>query len=248
MHLWRIGCSGFYYSEWKNVFYPESITQRKWFEFYCEHFNTVELNVTFYRFPKLDFFKSWYNRSPDDFNFSVKAPRVITHYKRFKDAQNLLNDFYECVGEGLREKAGGILFQFPASFVYNEDTLNLIIGMLDKSYTNVLEFRHASWWDEKVYSLLRQNSIAFCGMSHPMLSDNLIQTTDTIYYRFHGVPQLYYSVYEKEELQQLADKISGLNDVKQVYIYFNNTALGSAIVNAKQIQEYCQVMVEGKIS
>src|ERR1044072_2743501 len=83
MKKWWIGCSGFYYREWREAFYPQGLPQRKWFEFYCESFNTVELNVTFYRFPKLEDLQGWYHRSPDDFRFTVKAPRLITHYKRF---------------------------------------------------------------------------------------------------------------------------------------------------------------------
>jgi uncharacterized protein YecE (DUF72 family) len=80
---WKIGCSGYHYPEWKGVFYPEDIAQRKWFEYYCTQFNSLELNNTFYRFPRLDYMKSWYNRSPKNFTFAVKAPRHITHFKKF---------------------------------------------------------------------------------------------------------------------------------------------------------------------
>src|SRR6476660_2706168 len=109
-----IGCSGFYNKDWKEVFYPKGLPQRKWFEFYCSRFNTLELNTTFYRFPKIEFLQNWYKTSPPDFKFSVKAPRLITHFKQFNETDGLLNDFYAAIQEGLKEKAGPVLFQLPA--------------------------------------------------------------------------------------------------------------------------------------
>src|SRR4051812_19482061 len=128
---WKIGCSGYQYAEWKRIFYPEDIPQQKWFEYYSTHFNTLELNVTFYRFPKLAFLQSWYERSPENFLLSVKAPRLITHFKRLNDAQEALGNFYATVKEGLKDKLGFVLFQFPSSFVFEEHRLERIINLLD---------------------------------------------------------------------------------------------------------------------
>ena len=80
MRNWWIGCSGFHYKHWRNIFYPEGMATKNWFGYYCEQFNAVELNVTFYRFPQVAFLKTFHIRSPDDFRFAVKAPRAITHY------------------------------------------------------------------------------------------------------------------------------------------------------------------------
>ena len=101
---WHIGCSGFHYREWKHKFYPEKLPQKRWFEFYSTQFNTLELNVTFYRFPQLAVLEGWYERSPSDFSFAVKAPRLITHYKQFNECESLLNDFYDTVQKGLKER------------------------------------------------------------------------------------------------------------------------------------------------
>ncbi len=79
MLKWWIGCSGFHYADWKKIFYPDDLPKRKWFEYYCQHFNTLGLNVTFYRFPQLKSLQNWYDKSPTKFSFSVKAPRLITH-------------------------------------------------------------------------------------------------------------------------------------------------------------------------
>ena len=102
----RIGCSGYHYPEWKGIFYPNDLPKTKWFDLYSEHFNTIELNMTFYKFPRVQFLNKWYDRAPDDFTFSLKAPRVITHFKKLKDSVKYLRDFYLAVGVGLREKTG----------------------------------------------------------------------------------------------------------------------------------------------
>ena len=120
---YHIGCSGFYNKDWKNDFYPNGLAQRKWFEYYCTQFNSLELNTTFYRFPRVEFLQKWYDKSPSDFKFSVKAPRLITHFKQLKDCERLLDDFYSTIREGLKEKLGTVLFQLPAKIIYSEELL-----------------------------------------------------------------------------------------------------------------------------
>jgi uncharacterized protein YecE (DUF72 family) len=237
---WKIGCSGYHYAEWKRIFYPEDLVQRKWFEFYAQHFKTLELNVTFYRFPRHNVLQSWYDRSPENFSFAIKAPRLITHYKRLNDAQRALRDFYAIAKAGLKEKLGCVLFQFPSSFVYEEHRLERIVSLLDQTTNNVVEFRHASWWQDVVFKSFAERNITFCGMSHPDLPDQVIRTTRSIYYRFHGVPHLYSSQYETEKLEQVMNEIYNLQSVQGVdeaFVLFNNTAEGAALVNAKQFQE-----------
>ena len=109
MKKWLIGCSGFSYKEWKDQFYPKGLPQSKWFAYYCQHFNTLELNVTFYRFPKLAALQGWYQEAPEGFIFSAKVPRSITHYKKFEQTEVLLKDFYMVLRDGLREKLGAVL-------------------------------------------------------------------------------------------------------------------------------------------
>jgi uncharacterized protein YecE (DUF72 family) len=241
MKQWHIGCSGFHYRHWKGSFYPEGLAQKNWFEYYCQHFNTLELNVTFYRFPQLSFTQGWYKKSPEKFSFSVKAPRAITHYKKFTDTERLISDFYDVIREGLKEKLGCILFQMPPSYNYTEEKLEKIISSLDSSFNNVVEFRHISWWDDKIYKELAKHNITFCGMSHPLLPDDVIINNPVLYYRLHGVPQLYKSPYSPKELKKLADDIKRSRKVKQAFIYFNNDIDTSAIENARQLMELSQV-------
>ncbi|MDB5120231.1 MAG: hypothetical protein JWN56_1449 [Sphingobacteriales bacterium] len=237
MKNWNVGCSGFYYKHWKEFFYPKGLPQKKWFEYYCEHFHTVELNVTFYRFPQLSFLQSWYERSPENFKFAVKAPKLITHFKQFNDSKSLTNDFYDVVDRGLSDKLGCVLFQLPPRSAYTEERLEKIFNTLDFSVPNVLEFRHVSWWNEKVYKILAEYKVAFCGMSHPLLPDSVIQNVPLVYYRFHGVPELYKSPYSEEFLKNTINNISSNKQAKDVFLYFNNDIGGSAIVNAKQTQD-----------
>jgi len=233
-----IGCSGFYNKDWKDVFYPKGLPQRKWFEFYCSRFNTLELNTTFYRFPKIEFLQNWYKTSPPDFKFSVKAPRLITHFKQFNETDGLLNDFYAAIQEGLKEKAGPVLFQLPAKITFSEDFLNRIIQSLNKSLRNVVEFRNESWWNDIVYKKLAQYDITFSGISHPKLPKQIIANTNPVYYRFHGIPKLYFSQYPVEEIKRFSDELARKASNKTVYIYFNNTATMAAINNATELEKF----------
>ncbi|MCB2409790.1 DUF72 domain-containing protein [Hymenobacter lucidus] len=241
MNFWYIGCSGFHYRHWRGAFYPEKLPQRRWFEFYSQHFNTLELNVTFYRFPQLSFVENWYAISPADFCFSVKAPRLITHYKQFNDCAPLLADFYGTLREGLREKLGPVLFQLPPRTAYSQERLHRIVESLEPGFTNVVEFRHPSWWHEEVFQELSRHRISFCGQSHPALPPAVIANTPVLYYRLHGVPELYKSPYAEAELEQLADSIAQESGVQQAFIYFNNDIDASAIRNGLQLRGYLRV-------
>ncbi|HET7179973.1 MAG TPA: DUF72 domain-containing protein [Chryseosolibacter sp.] len=239
---WRIGCSGYQYPEWKGIFYPEGLAQRKWFDYYCQHFDAVEMNMTYYRFPRVETLRSWYARSPERFNFAVKAPRHITHFKKFKDAERMLSDFYEAVRAGLRDKLGAVLFQFPSRFHFDASRLSGIVGMLDASLWNVLEFRHQSWWNDEVFEALARARATFCGMSHPDLPEAPVSTSENLYYRFHGVPHLYSSRYDVARLSQFRQEIVNHSGLQRAYVFFNNTADGHAVMNARQLQNLCELV------
>lgn len=229
---WQIGCSGFHYKDWKGIFYPDKMPQRQWFEYYSSRFHTLELNVTFYRFPQLSFLENWYAKSPGHFSFAVKVPRLITHYKQFRDSQSLLIDFYTTIRKGLRDKLGPVLFQLSPQYHFTEERLEHILKQMDPAFDNVIEFRHITWWNDPVKKALADKKITFCGISHPRLPDEVVVNTAVVYYRFHGVPDLYYSSYVDKELKRVADTIRKSKEVEKAYIYFNNTATGAAIQNA----------------
>lgn len=233
---WRIGCSGFYYREWKDVFYPKGLAQKNWFSFYCQHFNTIEINSTFYKMPTQKSFAKWYAESTPDFRFAIKAPRLITHYKQLKECKSLLNDFYLAISEGLKEKLGAVLFQFPPKFDFSEQRLELLLELLDPAFANVVEFRHRSWWQTAVFEQLAIKNIIFSGQSYPSdLPDQVIQNNPIVYYRFHGKPVLYKSTYPIADIKKLAEQV--VPTAERAFIYFNNTWGTGALNNAKQLQE-----------
>ena len=233
---WHIGCSGFHYKEWKEVFYPKGLAAGKWFRYYTEHFDTLESNVTFYRLPLLSTLQKWHDDSVDHFSFCVKAPRLVTHYKRFNDVEAELKRFYDLMREGLKDKLACILYQLPPSLVYSAEKLDSIIASIDPSFNNVLEFRHISWWNKEVYKQLEKHGITFCCVSHPKLPDDVIFTSPLFYFRFHGVPKLFYSAYENAYLDTIIKKIKKQKGIEKAYIYFNNTAGPGAIENAGYVK------------
>ena len=237
---WRIGCSGFHYKEWKERFYPKGLAQKNWFSFYTQHFNTLELNVTFYRFPELKALLQWHHSAPDGFVFSAKVPRTVTHYKKFNDCKQVIADFYQVLRDGLQEKLGAVLFQLPPSFSYSPERLEQVLDHTDPAFTNVVEFRHASWWRPDVQERLKERRVSFCGVSFPgIVHDDAVVNTDTAYYRFHGVPVLFHSGYDEAFVHRIVDQLT-TSPAETVYLYFNNTASMAAIANAQQAIRHLQ--------
>jgi len=233
MVQWHIGCSGFHYREWKEAFYPKGLRQKDWFDYYAKHFNTLELNVTFYRFPALGTLQGWRSKAPAGFSFSAKVPRTVTHYKRFQDTATLLDEFYAVLQEGLGNTLGCVLFQLPPTFAYDEEKLERILQQLDGRFRNVIEFRHESWWRGDVMQRLAACNTSFCGVSFPKISmEDAIVNLPRAYYRFHGVPVLFHSRYDESFIETIYMQLQSEPALKEAYVYFNNTASMAAIGNA----------------
>lgn len=225
------GCSSFNETYWKGVFYPEDLPRKDWFAFYCRHFNTYEMNGTFYKFPTHKSLAPWHAKAPEGFLFSVKMYKGVTHYKKFMDCEREIGEFYDVCHNNLKKKLGCILFQLPPSFSYSEEKLQLILDALDYGFTNVVEFRNISWWREEVYTAFRKKGVVFCSVSYPSLPDEVVSTTAIGYIRLHGVPKLFYSGYDEAALEKWhADMIR--QDWGKSFIYFNNTAAIEGIQNA----------------
>lgn len=232
----HIGCSSFYNSYWKEIFYPKDLPSKKWFEYYCEHFDTFEINATFYKFPTQRIFKNWFDRTPDDFLLSVKAPKLITHIKRFIDCDEELNDFYSRALEGLQHKLACVLFQFPPNYHYDAEKLEHIISKLDPKFKNVIEFRHESWWTPEAVTKLANHNITMCSVSHPKLPETVFTESKLVFVRLHGTPRMFYSDYSNEQLSALKDSIEKDKSVEKIFIYFNNTAGTAGILNALEMK------------
>lgn len=227
-----IGLSAYNNSYWKGIFYPEELPASRRFEYYCKHFNSYEINATFYKFPTAKSLKAWHAKSPEDFTFAVKAPKIITHFKKFIDTQKEIDEFYAICKEGLGNKLGHLLFQLPPSFAYSQERLDLIMTSLNKDFNNVVEFRNTTWWMPEVFDAFKKHQITFCSVSYPKLPTDIIRTTSRVYIRLHGVPKLFYSGYSDSELQQLIHNVLKHEELKKAFVYFNNTAGAEGILNA----------------
>src|SRR4030067_798149 len=185
----HIGTSGWNYKHWKVLFYPEDIPQKKWLEFYCQNFRTVELNNTFYRLPEKKTFETWRDNTPDDFIFSVKASRYITHIKKLNDKEPI-KEFLKRA-KHLNKKLGPILFQLPPGWKFNEDRFNTFLDMLPEKFQYTFEFRNESWWNEKVIDALKDHNSAFCIFEIDGTLSPKEVTADFIYVRLHGPDEAY---------------------------------------------------------
>jgi uncharacterized protein YecE (DUF72 family) len=235
---YHIGCSGYYYPAWRNKFYPAGLQPKGWLAYYSSVFNTVELNGTFYRMPKLSDLKKYAQVTPPDFTFSVKVNRFITHVNRLKEKQSI-HDFQETVKEGLGDKLSAFLFQMPPSFQYSEENIERIIDNIPHEPQCVIEFRHISWWNETVRKTLHDARLTFCNADFPKLTTFIIPTSPEFYMRLHGNPKLFISSYSKEQLETFFDAFPKGN--KRYHIYFNNTMYEAGYENARLMMDIINV-------
>ncbi|RLE38850.1 DUF72 domain-containing protein [Candidatus Woesearchaeota archaeon] len=228
-----LGTSGWYYQHWVKRFYPKDLSKDKWLEYYARHFNTVEINSTFYHLPYKNVLKNWYNQTPEKFRFTLKANRQITHVKKFKNVKKSVKTFY-MLSDIMQEKLANILWQIPPTLKFNMKKLNEIIKVLNPDYKNVIEFRHKSWFTLEVYENLKENDIIYCIVSGPNLPLDFKLTAKTGYFRLHGRSWYNYN-YGKKELTEFAGKIKKLK-AKDFYIYFNNDYNAYAIKNCEMLK------------
>jgi len=238
-----IGTSGWVYSHWEGIFYPEDLSGKDKLKYFSQHFKTTEINYSFYHLPKATTYQNWYKQTPKDFIFSIKASRFITHIKRLKDVKIPWKTFLENA-LNLKEKLGPILFQFPPNFSATEENIKRLEKFLTILRSRVsgkyaFEFRHETWCNEKIYKLLKKYNCAWVISNSSSFPKAEEITANFIYIRMHGSKVLFSSKYTNKELKDLAQKIKKWQkENKDVYIYFNNDALGYAVENAKQLLNY----------
>jgi len=234
MHRVFIGTSGWVYPHWRGRFYPEDHAKGKWLEFYADRFPAVELNTSFYHLPKDETFRSWYERTPANFVFAVKGSRFITHVRRLKDCQEPMANLIQAAGH-LGEKLGPIFFQLPPSFRADKVRLESFVRLLPSGQRFCFEFRHPSWFNEEIYSLLQEANCALVISDTPRYPYKEIQTADFMYLRLHGREELYSSLYSREQLEEYAEKVRGWLKSSDVFIFFDNDANANAVTNAKEL-------------
>ncbi len=147
----------------------------------------------------------------------------------------MLTSFYQTLNDGLQDKLGPVLFQLPPNYNYTDEKLAKILNALNPAFNNVLEPRHTSWWNDEIFQKLTDHNVTFCGMSHPLLPDAVIQNTKLVYYRFHGIPDLYRSRYTTNFLKKIVNEVKQHPKTRDAWFYFNNDVETYAIDNAKEM-------------
>lgn len=237
-----IGTSGWNYPMWSGILYPEDVFSKDYLKFYSQHFNTVEINTSFYHFPRITTYKNWYGCVPEGFVFSVKVHRSITHIKKLIDVETEWEKFIEGA-KVLREKLGVVLFQFPASFRYDEERFERIERFFhcflekETKLKTAFEFRHTSWDNEKIKNLFEKYNAGWVIANSSRYPEIEKITADFVYIRMHGPEELFASEYSKEQLKNLAAKIKKWKKKRDIFVYFNNDFYGYAVENARQLKE-----------
>ncbi len=235
----HIGTSGWSYDNWIGGFYPAGTSKSDMLEYYVKQFGSVEINATFYRLPFENMVKGWRNKASDDFSYSVKGSRQITHYNKLDNVEEYLSRFLDRV-DGLGEALGTIFWQFPPSFRKDTEKLEDFLNLLPDSNRYAFEFRDVSWLDDEVYNLLDEHDSAIVWVSSGKMPDDCTPTTDFIYIRFHGLEGGYKYSYTEEDLEPWAEIIGNhLDQGREARVYFNNTG-GNAPESARMMKNLIQ--------
>ncbi len=233
-----VGTSGWSYAHWDGVLYAHGTPPRARLETYVRHFSTVEVNSTFYRWPRAATFASWRRRLPEGFALSVKAPRGLTHAKRLYAPEEWIGRLTACWHE-LGDKRAVLLVQLHPAHERDDERLRWFLALLPDWMRVAVEFRHPSWHTEDVYALLERHGAAYCVMSGAQLPCVLRATAPFVYVRMHGPSstRLYEGSYSDEDLRWWADRIrEWAGGGRDVYVYFNNDGHGHAVRDAEALR------------
>lgn len=231
-----IGTSGWNYDHWQSDFYA-GVKRKNRLRHYAERFNAVEANATFYRLQNKQTFERWYDETPPQFRFSIKGNRFLTHNKKLNDPLESIS-LERQHALGLGDKLAAVLWQLPPNFHKNIERLRAFCQVLKRwdDTRHVLEFRHASWFDDEVAETLGQHGIANCrsdAADWPLWDE---VTTDLVYLRLHGHTRTYTSSYSKAGLSGHASQIRKWHKARRtVHVYFDNDAAGAAPKDAKRL-------------
>jgi len=233
-----IGTSGWSYDHWKGVLYPHDVSDRARLDYYLQRYRTVEVNSSYYHWPRDTTFQNWKQRVPEGFRMTLKAARGLTHSAKLNNPEKWLEIIARGV-EALGDRMGVLLVQLPPAFALNYERLDQFLEKTPDSIQTAVEFRHPSWNDEAVYQLLERHGAAYCVMSGAHLPCVLRATAPFVYIRFHGPDpeHLYGGSYSDEDMRWWADRIREWDrQGRDVWAYFNNDWEGNAVRNADTLR------------
>jgi uncharacterized protein YecE (DUF72 family) len=227
-----IGCSGWNYKHWREILYPRELPASRWLEHYAQHFDTVEVNATFYRLPTLQATARWTETTPPGFVFAIKASRYLTHVKRLREISTGWGRFEPLIEPIAKtEKLGPILWQLPENFHRDDERLANALAALPRS-RHCFEFRHASWFVSEIEDILRDADAALViGVDPGRPFQTLSRTTSWTYIRFHRGRGREGNFIDRQ-LEEWAERVRTWLREGNVYAYFNDDWGGHAIHEA----------------
>jgi uncharacterized protein YecE (DUF72 family) len=231
----RIGTSGYVYKHWKHIFYPDKLPSKRWLQHYASHFDTVELNATFYRLPSEEAVDRWKAEAPPHFMFACKGSRFLTHLKRLKEPEAGLSLYFSRILR-LGKKLGPILWQLPPQMNKADlPRLENFLSLLPRKLHHAVEFRSDAWYTEEVCALLDSYHVALC--EHDLVARPPPRMTGGFrYLRFHGKTGKYQGRYGKRALAPVARSLaSTCGEGMPAYVYFNNDISGHALSDAMDL-------------
>jgi len=230
-----VGTSGYNYPEWRGTFYPEKFSTDKMLAYYAERFSTVEINYTFYRMPNEKLLEGWSAGTPENFSFTLKAPRRITHDARLRDCADRVRQFLETAAV-LGPKLGALLFQLPPNLKKDLALFDAFLETFPPRVCAAFEFRHVSWLDEEIYDRLRARNLALCVADSEKLSTPVEITADYGYFRLRDEGYTPADIARWAEV--IREKTSGLSDV---FVYFKHEESGKGPEFGRMLMERLQV-------
>ncbi len=230
-----IGTSGWSYPHWRGPFYPRDVSHQPQLAFYAKHFESVEINSTFYRLPERKALRAWHDAVPGNFVFAVKASRFITHMKKLKTPAAALGSFFRRI-DTLGDKLGPVLFQLPPRWRCNRERLVSFLSSLSRDFRYAFEFRDPSWLTPEIYDLLARQDAALCIYELAGYRSPSVITSKLVYIRLHGPEGPYQGCYNRRALASWARKIRAWSaEGRSVCCYFDNDQLGYAALNASDL-------------
>ncbi len=234
----HVGCSGWNYKAWRGTVYPEGVPSRRWLEHYATMFDTVEVNATFYRLPSREAVANWVEQTPEDFIFTIKASRYLTHIKRLQMLPEGVARLSERIEPLLlTPKMGPLLWQLPANFQRDDERLAQALDALPP-WRHCIEFRHPSWFAPEVTAMLSEHKVALVIGDHPERPFQLRElTADWTFVRMHHGHRGRRSNYSTSELETWGRRIAAWRKRAEVFVYFNNDKEAFAVRNATWLRD-----------
>ncbi|HEX6129212.1 MAG TPA: DUF72 domain-containing protein [Candidatus Limnocylindria bacterium] len=238
----RIGCSGWQYRHWRGDLYPRDLPQDRWFEFYAQRFDTVELNNSFYRLPRADVFAAWARRSPPGFLMAVKASRYLTHLRRLREPREALDRLWTRASR-LGDHLGPMLYQLPPRWKRNTERLAAFADAVPDGMLQAVELRDPDWYHPDTYAALERGHLALCLHDMPGSESPRERIGPFVYVRFHGAGERYGGGYSGPALSAWADRLADwASEGVACFAYFNNDLGGQAFRDASRLR----TMVEAR--